>query len=206
MASYDEAVRALTKPVDEENETRGDQAEAELFVNDIVYMAKLFAERDTTPPSEMLQQRATDGFYLQKFDVLKGSANQPRVQVDADHYIVVEFRNWHFLEGADKEEGIRAAIVKLGLKSLALDIKEWPNRVRVQVVWPRSVCLADLVRFEDTSFVARESRFSACKTCARPNAKLCQGCRAVSYCSAECQRTDWKAGHARECATSTQKL
>lgn len=205
MESYDEAVRALTRPVDQANEARADQAEAERFVNDIVYMAQIFAERDPLSPSQMLQQRAANGFYMQQFNVLNGPSDRPRVQVDADRYIVVKFRNWHFLEGADKEEGIRAATVKLGLKSLALDIKEWPNRVRVQVVWPRSVCLADLVRFEDTSFALRAPRFSACKTCAKPNAKLCQGCRTVSYCSAECQRTDWKAGHARECTTSTQK-
>jgi hypothetical protein len=29
--------------------------------------------------------------------------------------------------------------------------------------------------------------------------KLCGGCQAVRYCSAECQRKDWKLGHKVVC-------
>lgn len=43
------------------------------------------------------------------------------------------------------------------------------------------------------------------KMCARchkggPELKKCQRCSAVVYCSQECQRADWKAGHKLACA------
>eukprot|EP00037_Helgoeca_nana_P001590 m.27967 g.27967 ORF g.27967 m.27967 type:complete len:176 (+) comp11973_c0_seq1:147-674(+) len=36
--------------------------------------------------------------------------------------------------------------------------------------------------------------------CGKPGTKRCNGCKAVSYCSVECQRIDWKQnGHKVEC-------
>ena len=37
-----------------------------------------------------------------------------------------------------------------------------------------------------------------CAVCNKVDAKLCTGCRVVSYCSRECQRADW-ASHKRSC-------
>ena len=34
-----------------------------------------------------------------------------------------------------------------------------------------------------------------------PLIQICSACRAVRYCSAECQRAHWKKGHKRACAT-----
>ena len=45
----------------------------------------------------------------------------------------------------------------------------------------------------------------ACATCGKAGGdataplKLCARCHAVWYCSSECQRADWKAGHKRVC-------
>jgi hypothetical protein len=52
---------------------------------------------------------------------------------------------------------------------------------------------------------AAESSVEACHFCAKSQAhiasrlKLCNRCRSVSYCSVECQRSDWSA-HKKECA------
>lgn len=43
-----------------------------------------------------------------------------------------------------------------------------------------------------------------CASCQAPEGlamkhKQCSACKAVYYCSVECQRVDWKAGHKNRC-------
>ena len=49
---------------------------------------------------------------------------------------------------------------------------------------------------------------TTCAWCNKGGGKLslsrCGGCKSVSYCSAECQRTHWKKGHKQECAAMTR--
>jgi hypothetical protein len=58
---------------------------------------------------------------------------------------------------------------------------------------------------ERVSAPAPESNVAACHFCAKSQAhvaarlKLCNRCRSVSYCSVECQRSDWSA-HKKVCA------
>ncbi|KAI9031450.1 hypothetical protein DFJ74DRAFT_702457 [Hyaloraphidium curvatum] len=39
----------------------------------------------------------------------------------------------------------------------------------------------------------------ASDACGAPADKTCTGCRAARYCSAECQRSAWRAGHRDAC-------
>jgi len=45
---------------------------------------------------------------------------------------------------------------------------------------------------------------TTCSCCgaASSSLKRCGGCHAVSYCSVDCQRNDWKAGHKTSCTVS----
>ena len=43
-----------------------------------------------------------------------------------------------------------------------------------------------------------------CNACQAPEGttlkhKICSACKQVFYCSPECQRADWKAGHKEQC-------
>jgi hypothetical protein len=40
----------------------------------------------------------------------------------------------------------------------------------------------------------------ACVTCSKPARQKCSKCQEAYYCSYECQKADWKAGHKTECA------
>jgi hypothetical protein len=44
----------------------------------------------------------------------------------------------------------------------------------------------------------------ACGACAKPCARrlVCARCKAVGYCSKECQTLAWQAGHRRECVSA----
>ena len=46
-----------------------------------------------------------------------------------------------------------------------------------------------------------DPRVETCKACDTSDARLsrCARCEAVFYCSVECQRAHWKAGHKHEC-------
>jgi len=48
-----------------------------------------------------------------------------------------------------------------------------------------------------------------CACCYKPlstdKSKCCVECKAVYYCSRECQATDWKAGHKKDCVKSLKK-
>ena len=67
------------------------------------------------------------------------------------------------------------------------------------------VCLA-----ETQARRAADEAASGLRNCALPACgarevsvhqfKRCGGCKAVVYCSAECAKAQWKAGHKRECS------
>ena len=42
-------------------------------------------------------------------------------------------------------------------------------------------------------------RKSTCCVCGKPACKRCAACRSVVFCSIDCQRVHWRAGHQREC-------
>lgn len=61
------------------------------------------------------------------------------------------------------------------------------------------------------NILASESAVKACHFCAKSQAhvadrlKICDRCRSVSYCSVECQRSDWSA-HKKECAKPAKRV
>jgi hypothetical protein len=44
-----------------------------------------------------------------------------------------------------------------------------------------------------------------CARCNRPAAKHCSGCKAVHYCTPECQRQHWQDGHKQVCGATKQQ-
>ncbi|EOD07573.1 hypothetical protein EMIHUDRAFT_453347, partial [Emiliania huxleyi CCMP1516] len=42
-----------------------------------------------------------------------------------------------------------------------------------------------------------------CAVCEKPSTTRCSKCKEVMYCSVECQRLDWKAGHKQVCCSGT---
>ncbi|ESQ54024.1 hypothetical protein EUTSA_v10024675mg [Eutrema salsugineum] len=49
----------------------------------------------------------------------------------------------------------------------------------------------------DREFVAVDTEY--CSVCGRFSTKKCSRCKAVRYCSADCQKSDWSSGHQRKC-------
>jgi hypothetical protein len=45
------------------------------------------------------------------------------------------------------------------------------------------------------------TRDGVCEACEAPAHLRCSRCKEARYCSAECQRRHWKAGHKTECGT-----
>ena len=50
-----------------------------------------------------------------------------------------------------------------------------------------------------TEALATAPRCAGCGVVA-PHLRSCGACRSVAYCSTDCQRKHWRAGHKRECA------
>jgi len=82
--------------------------------------------------------------------------------------------------------------------------------------WPEALfwyrrAIAQLTDAETIPFVeSYESKIKEmCACCYRSlstdNRKCCVECRAVYYCSRECQTEDWKAGHKKDCVKSLKK-
>merc|ERR1712126_611618 len=45
----------------------------------------------------------------------------------------------------------------------------------------------------DRTKLLRTKTIKVCEVCQLPTEKLCQGCKAVNYCSKACQMSNWKA-------------
>ena len=78
--------------------------------------------------------------------------------------------------------------------------KDLPPQVRTRMDPTIKLSAQALITSSQESVRVGTSR--ECHGCQQPkaNLKLCTACRSVAYCSQECQRAAWKAGHKKECA------
>src|SRR5208283_315971 len=47
---------------------------------------------------------------------------------------------------------------------------------------------------------------SLCEHCGQATTQRCSGCKAISYCSVQCQQKDWILGHIEECGAISGKV
>ena len=78
--------------------------------------------------------------------------------------------------------------------------KDLPPQVRARMGPTIKLSAQALITSSQESVRVGTSR--ECHGCQQPkaNLKLCTACRSVAYCSQECQKAAWKAGHKKECA------
>ena len=89
--------------------------------------------------------------------------------------------------------GLQEALTSLGLGGTTPSA-----RTEVRATAP-GMFLAESKRME-----VHPSAQALCARCGSPaNLKRCGKCRAVRYCSMECARAAWKAGHKQECGKTT---
>ncbi|KAE9585669.1 putative ubiquitinyl hydrolase 1 [Lupinus albus] len=58
--------------------------------------------------------------------------------------------------------------------------------------------------FEGDNSVNSTSIMDLCGVCRKQGSKQCSRCKAVRYCSQECQLSHWRSGHKENCTISTQ--
>ena len=84
------------------------------------------------------------------------------------------------------------------------------NNLPEAVFWCRRAHAGSMNAEADQSLEAYESQIKeVCACCYKPlstdKPKCCVECKAVYYCSRECQAADWKAGHKKDCVRSLKK-
>jgi len=108
-------------------------------------------------------------------------------------------------EEGSQQKGTRGICVEEGVR------REWMQALGLPARGDSKVQLSVLTPVEapEGSWKSAEKELKKqeeCRTCGKQNVTFqkCGGCRAVAYCSRECQRADWRARHKQECRAEQQ--
>ena len=89
-------------------------------------------------------------------------------------------------------------------------IKAWRNSTQEKDESDETTCPSEIMKEFRAIRNATQARMSKMDTCAYCGAndgryKKCTGCKAVSYCSRNCQKNDWKSRHKKSCLSVKRK-